>query len=725
MNKEPQQTQIELEKIDFVYSGLFVGLIFHVLVAGGLVVVLYDVSGLRPSLTWYVIFLCIAIMRLMLLFFYKRAKEVSSNYKTWRLLYIVGAVLTGLAWGGGGVFLFPEEAIAQQIFLGFIIGGMVMGAVPFLAPLYPSYLLFNLTAELPYIFYLFTYTDKLHIVLAISHALFGISMLMAARSTQRSFLQHLMLRLINQDLAKQLNNTNRELEKKIELKDRVERDLRENEFRFKALADATHDGVIIHKESMVIDVNKAMADMLGYTESDLLGMRLPELTAAECYEDVVQRLRHPGDEPFETIGLRKDGTTFRAELRAGDVLYHGERVRIVSVRDISRQKQIEADLLHAKHAAEEADRLKSEFIASVSHELRTPLNGIIGFMEILRGTELSDEQRQYLQLGGKSADQLLLLINDLLDLSRIESGYFEYVLQATDLNKTLHEVIQIMSVNARGHHNQLHLQLSDDLPAWISIDPKRMKQVLINLVGNAIKFTEAGHVTVTVTASPAEGEKVLLRFEVKDEGIGIPEDKQRLIFRRFTQVDAGITRRYGGTGLGLAISQELVHKMGGEIGVHSILGEGATFWFTLPCEVISPPQQIGQMDEGIHDTEPGKGLNVLVVEDEQTNRIIARTLLETLGCRVALAENGRQAVEQDETYDLIFMDMQMPVLDGLAATALLREKGVTVPIIAMTANAQQCDRERCHAAGMSDHLSKPISREGLRALLSQWGQQRN
>ena len=725
MNNEPQQTQIELEKIDFVYNGLAVGLVFHILVAGGLVVALYDVSGLGPSISWFAIFVCIAALRFMLFFFYKRANDVGANFKTWRLLYIIGTAATGLAWGGGGIFLFPEAAVPQQIFHAFIIGGMVMGAVPFLAPLYPSYFLFNLAAELPYVFYLLTSTDKLHLVLGVTHALFAISMLMAARSTQRSFVQNLMMRLINQDFARQLNKTNRKLEKKIELKGKIERELRENENRFKALSNASHEGVIIHKGGVIIDANKAMARMLGYPEQELIGMHVTQFIEPGCQNNIANRLKKPSDELLETISLRKDGTTFKTESRAGDIFYQGERVRIVTIRDISRQKQIEADLLHAKQAAEEADRLKSEFIASVSHELRTPLNAITGFMQILKDTNLTEQQDEYLRLAGKSADQLLLLINDLLDLSRIESGYFEYIVQATELKKNLREVIQIMSVNAREQNNQLHLHLAEDLPDWIMIDPKRMTQVLINLVGNAIKFTEAGNVTVTVGAESAEGNRVVLCFEVKDEGIGIPEDKQKLIFRRFTQVDAGITRRYGGTGLGLAISQELVHKMGGEIGVQSKLGEGATFWFTLPCEVIAAPQQLDQPEQHRDDTQPGKGMHVLVVEDEQTNRIIARTLLEALGCRVMLAENGQQALEQDARYDLIFMDMQMPVLDGLAATTLLREKGIVVPIIAMTANAAQCDQECCLAAGMSDYLSKPISREKLAMLLSKWRGQPN
>ena len=727
MKNTPQQIQIEFEKINFVYDHLATGLIINLLVGGVLYWVMWDITASIQLSVWFLVLLLVVLLRFTILLMYRRCRDKTTKLVHWKMMFTAGAFAMGMVWGGGGVVLFPTDAMAQQIFLCFVIGGMVMGAVPYLSPVIQAYALFLFPAILPPSIFLLSTGQKLYQLLGIVMLIFSAAMLIAARLSQKNFLQNLMLRFINQDLVKKLNETNNDLELKIDLKNRIEQDLRENEHRFKALSNAAHDGVILHKQGIVIEANEAVARMVGRSVQELIGMNVLELVAAECREDIKQRLSDPRNDTFETIGLHKDGSTFRAELNPGNVSYQGDHARIVSVRDVSKQKQIEANLLRAKNAAEAADKLKSEFLASVSHEIRTPMNAVLGFIQILEETPLTSEQQEYLGMTRKAASQLLLLINDLLDLSRIETGHFEFEHQDICLKTFLAETIQMMSLKAKESESKLNLEMPGKVPDWVRIDPDRLRQVLTNLLGNAIKFSDkdSGVVRLSVTTKPTAHGKSSLYFEVSDNGIGIPLEKQKAIFQRFTQLDASTSRKYGGAGLGLAISRELIDKMGGEIGVISQMGAGSTFWFTLPCEEVNEPEQFDNSIADIDDARDSfKGLSILLVEDEETNQIIARHMFERLGCQVDIVSNGQQAVDNKSIYDLIFMDLQMPVLDGIEATKQLHENGLTTPVIAMTANAMPGDRDRCLEAGMDDYISKPIDLARLVVVLSRWATNR-
>ena len=719
----PQHHQIEFEKNNYVYAHLATGLVMHIAVGAALVAVMYEASGWKRTLGWYACLLLVVMARFSILFFYRRSKDVAVNIKKWRTAFIAGSLTTGLVWGVCGIALFPDNDVGRQIFLSFIIGGMAMGAVPYLSPLLPAYWVFIFPMEIPINIYLFTFADSLHVILGIVNILFTITMLVAAKFNQKNFVHNIMLRFVNEDLVKRLNDTNNELENKIYLKGKVEQDLRENEHRYMALSNAAHDGVILHKRGIIIEANQAAAKKSGYTVRELIGKSVLELIAEHCHEDIIQRLANPFDETFETDCLRKDGSIFRAELNPDNVTYKGEPARIVSIRDVSKQRQIEADLLRAKNAAEEADKLKSEFLASVSHELRTPLNAIIGILQILEDSALKKDQHDYVEMGEKAARQLLLLINDLLDLSRIESGNIEYNYQDSNLYALLYETIQIMSFKARERNNDLKLMIYDALPEFVRIEPDRVRQVLLNLLGNAIKFTMDGQIILRVTTECGKGKGEMLRFEVTDNGIGIPTNKQQIIFKRFTQLDSSISRTYGGTGLGLAICHELVEAMGGAIGVTSQEGAGATFWFDIPF--VRVEQSLTSQSQGLiaKNKVMPTGLRILVVEDDETNQLIVRRMLEKMGQQVDVLSDGQQAVECAKRYDLIFMDMQMPVLDGLAATRILRDTGIKTPIIALTANAMPEDQELCLQAGMNDYLSKPVEKDKLISMLTRWGPQ--
>ena len=487
--------------------------------------------------------------------------------------------------------------------------------------------------------------------------------------------------------------------------------LTESEQKYRALVESANDGISVSQEGVIIEVNRQFEILFGYPKSEIIGMEGWLLIVPEFRDEVRNRIRGGYSLPYDTTCQRKDGSRFEAEITGKMVEVNGKPARVTTVRDVSAKKVVEKNLIESERMSREATLTKSQFLANMSHEIRTPLNGIIGMASILEDTTLDTDQKQYVGVLKKSADNLLHIINDILDFSKIEAKKLHIENIPFDIKSTVNDLVPMLNHAAAKNKVKLSIEYDAALPATLMGDPSRLAQVVTNLASNAIKFTKEG--TVEIEVKKTMDNK--LRINVSDSGIGIPKAALKDLFTAFSQVDASTTRKYGGTGLGLSICKQLVEMMDGKIGVESEVGHGSLFWFELPLiEAKATPKAL--VDAPVIRTN--KKLHILLVEDNNINLTIAKIMVEGMGHTVGVARNGKEAIKalEVENYDLVLMDCQMPEMDGFEATQYIRksdQKWKSIPIIAMTAYAMEGDREKCLDAGMDDYTTKPIRKQEL------------
>jgi PAS domain S-box-containing protein len=508
---------------------------------------------------------------------------------------------------------------------------------------------------------------------------------------------------------------------------RAEEALRRSEEKYRLLVENLNDAIYtVDLQGVLTYVSPIIEQISGYTVNEVVGQHFNRFIYPEDLPGLAasfQRSMEGQIEPFEFRIIDKAGRIRYVRTSSRLLLKENQKFGLSGViTDITERK-------HAEEAAEAAASAKSEFLANMSHEIRTPMNAVIGLTDLLLGTDLTREQRDYAEAIRSSGDSLLSVINDILDFSKIDHRKMDLESQPIDLRSCIKDSVGLLATEASEKDLNLSCTIDDNTPEIIKGDPIRLRQILANLLSNAIKFTDIGGITILVSSRRLEGTCHEICFSVKDTGIGIPEDKMSRLFQSFTQIDSSTTRRYGGTGLGLAISKKLVEMMGGKIWAESQLGKGSTFHFTILADAtfIKPAStKVEARQESDNGEDQNHVLRILLAEDNPVNQMVMLKMLNKLGYHADVAANGTKVLRSLELqpYDLILMDVQMPEMDGFEAARAIRKLWASADqpkIIAITAYALEGDREKCLDAGMDDYISKPVKLKELRAVLESYG----
>jgi PAS domain S-box-containing protein len=502
--------------------------------------------------------------------------------------------------------------------------------------------------------------------------------------------------------------------------------------RFKGFLESAPDAiVIVDNIGKILIVNSQTEQLFGYSRNEIIGKEVEVLMPSK-FKNVHQGHRqHFTADPkvrtmgkgMELFGQHKDGKVFPVAISICKLETEEGSMMAATIRDVSYEKKIEKALIQAKesaerakHIAEDAMQLKQQFLSNMSHEIRTPMTAIIGFSKVVLKTDLTEKHKEYITAIKTSSDALLVLINDILDLAKVDAGKMTFDLLPFNLNASISIMLHLFDIKFDEKGLKLFTNFDKNIPELLLGDSVRLNQIMLNLLSNAIKFTTDGDITVSVKILSEDDVNVTIEFAVSDTGIGIPENMIATIFENFEQASTSTARLFGGTGLGLAIVKKLVEKQGGTISVKSKINEGSTFSFTLSFQKVKPqPLSITGITNVEIDTSI-KNLKVLVVEDVPLNQLLMKIILDDFGFERDIANNGKEAIEklQTKSFDIVLMDLQMPEMNGFEATEAIRKTlNSNIPIIALTADVTANDLSQCKAVGMNDHIAKPIDEKLL------------
>lgn len=713
-NNSPNNNLIQSKQLSLLYTSLPSTQVGMLLTGSILLFVMYNHISHSILYTWYS-FLVLTITYRIILWnrFNHKANE---NLDRWKKEFDFGLFLSGMIWGASALYLYPENLVFYQVLLQMTLAGMVAISINTLSTSISSITIFSSLVLPPVIYKSLSIDSVLGLPLIALVLIYLIISLISSRKIKKSYNEYLHLKLSAQhkDLA-----------------------LKESEEKYRMIFANSEDPMMIFARMKIIEVNDAAVSFFGFASQKQLLCQPPfNLSATNQIDGISSqlkaqqlqdKLKETGCLRLEWLYKKKSGRNLPADVSLSIVPYEGKNVTFCIIRDISKSKKVEQELIDAQQKSDLANRVKSEFLANMSHEIRTPMNGILGMTNQLLLNNLEDTQKKRAHIIKQSAESLIDIINDILDFSKIEAGKLKIENHQFNLMQLIDNVSSPMHNRVKQKKLKfIYPRNNQELDLYLKADAGRIKQIITNLLDNAIKFTEKGKIILSCKLMTNTATDCTLQFNVTDTGIGLSPLQMSHIFERFSQADNTTTRKYGGTGLGLSICKQLSRLMGGDIAIKSRLGRGSNFRFTLKVQK-SLSLNTNITTKTSIDLTKKFSAKALVVDDNKVNQIVAKDMLKSFGLSVVIADNGKNAIIQlkKQEFDLVFMDCQMPIMDGYEATHHIRNSKQSVlnpniPIIAMTANAMYGDEQKCYDSGMDDYIAKPFDLKTLLAILSDW-----